>query len=130
MFPNILDAIMFAADFGAPIALGLAWWCWLHDENETAWKWRTKVLHAGLLAESVNITMFCSWFIYRLCSAPTALIAATALIWKVKDVCSDAGVYLTLLASAGVLLGSGKARIPLAFRAVLGFLVWVNFGVL
>lgn len=65
-----------------------------------------------------------SWFIYSLCAGPKPEV------WKVKDTCGSAGIYLTLVPIVTATFGHGKGGVALLSCGVLGFLMWSNIGVL
>jgi hypothetical protein len=121
---GVVYAFVLAVWIGAPVSLGLAWWSWVRVPNRPAPNWRGRVLLAGFVAGSANVVMFYSWVIYRLCAGPRPEV------WKLKDTCGDAGIYLALVAMATATFGHGKGRVALLSCAVLGFLMWSNIGVL
>ena len=120
----LLDIILLIIFVGAPVSICIAWWVWARVRSAEAPKWRAQILLGGLMAGSANVVMFCSWFICRLCAGPTPEV------WKLKDICGDAGMYLSLLALGGAIFGYGKARVPLVACSILGFLTWINIGIL
>jgi hypothetical protein len=121
---GLLYAFPLVVWIGAPVFLGLAWWSWVRAPKRRAPSWRAHVLLAGLIAGSVNVVMAWSWLIYRLGAGPRPEV------WKLKDTCGDAGIYLILVAMATATFGHGNGRVALLSCAVLGFLMWSNIGVL
>jgi len=121
---GVVYAFLFAGWVGAPVSLGLAWWSWARVPNRPNSNWRAHIFLAGLTAGSANVVMFYSWLIYRLCAGPRPEV------WKLKDTCGDAGIYLALLAMAAATFGHGKGRVALLSCAVVGFVLWSNIGVL
>jgi len=121
---NLLSITIWASLIGTPISVGTAWWLWAGSERSGPQEWRNLVLLAGLLAASTNVLMYYSWLIYR------AVANDTSMVWKTKGLCGDIGMFLSLLVLGGAIFGTGVSRVPLAFSALFGFLLWVSFGVL
>jgi hypothetical protein len=61
--------------------------------------------------------MFYSWLIYLWATH-------TPNVGIVRDLCADTGGCLTLVVLGGVIFGQGRARVPLAVFALLGFMLW------
>lgn len=50
--------------------------------------------------------------------------------WKIFELDGNVGMFLVDGALVGAIIGVGKARLPLAISAVLGFFMWLPLGVL
>jgi hypothetical protein len=116
--------ILWLGFIGTPITTIVAWWRWLRRDTSTPHTLRTGLTFMGLLAASTNVLVYYSWLLYRL------MTGSNALVWRLKDIFSDIGVPLALLALVGAICGKGNPRITIAVCALLGLLNWVSIGIL
>ena len=119
---TLVIAIPFA---GVPIVVGLSWWMWLRIRESMGSRLRRTTLTVGVLAATTNAITYYSWLAYRVASggSPTG--------WRLNEMLGDdVGLPLCVLAAVGAVAGPGVIRVYLGLAAILGFLLWVNYGVL
>ncbi|HZI81672.1 MAG TPA: hypothetical protein VFD69_19260 [Vicinamibacterales bacterium] len=111
--------------FGTPIVLGLAWWRWIRGGAVAAMPWRERSVLVGLVAASLNLFLFYSWFAYRF------IAGATEEVWAIKGTLGDgiAGC-LVIAAILGALVGKGRGRVLTAVGATMAYLLWVPTAIL
>ena len=109
---------------GTPAASILAW-IWSRDPDEGGLpQWRRGALFVGLVAASLNALVFLGWLLCRLSSNHSS-------VWRFHEIYANAGVVFCVVAFSGAAIASqGRASVALSISAVLGFLLWVPFGVL
>jgi hypothetical protein len=109
---------------GPPIFLAIAWWLWSRRHQATQSAWRATVLFAGLLCGSANVATYFVW-------VPLAnhFFMRQTPQWRIFDLSGNVGLMFVCGALAGASIGVGKARLPLAVSAILGFVMWLPIGV-
>jgi len=120
---DLYAPIFLASVIGTPILMGFAWWLQLRQQP-TNQRWRARALLLGLLAASVNTSMYFIWLVGRVLSR------GAPVIWRLKDICGDIGIFLVVAALLGAIAGKGASRIPLALCTLTGFFLWVPVGIL
>lgn len=120
----LVNALLLTTLIATPISNGVAWWFWIRKAPGGHLEWRRTVLLVGLVSVSINTMMYYTWFAFRLA------LHGAPIVWTAKEICASLALFLVPAALGGAILGKGKSRIPLAFCAVLGFILWVPIGVL
>jgi|SRR5579859_162432 len=109
---------------GVAISLANAWRLWFQRDPSASEKWRATLLFLGLLAASLSTFAYCAWLAYRVAAG------ATPLVWKMKHSGGNIGTGLSLFALVAAIGGQGSWRESLGIAAMLGILLWAEFGIL
>ncbi len=110
---------------GVPVGVIVAWWFFIRETDTRGLpKWRMRAFFAGLIAASLNVLLGFGLWMFRLTGGRPEL-------WKSDVVIQKVGFWLCPAAFIGAALGErGRASIALSISAMLGFLLWVPFGIL
>ena len=113
----LLDVLILICLAILPTSLAAAWWCWFRSSLPPA-KWRKRLLLSALLAASLNLVLYSSYFLYwsRFMYAPSWV--------KVNEACGIVGLWLLLWCLVTSLFGQGQLRFFLVVNCLLGILVW------
>jgi hypothetical protein len=109
---------------GVAMSLGNAWRLWFRRHPSEFEKWRGMVLFLGLLAASLSAFTYCAWLAYRVAAGDSPLV------WRMKHSGGNVGTGLFLFALVASVVGRGPWRESLGAGAILGVLLWAEFGIL
>ena len=110
--------------FGTAIAVLIAWLVWFPGRRSVWETSRTMTLFAGLIATSINALLLYSWIAFRL------IAGESPSVWEMRTDAGNFGTPLIYISLASAIAGKGRARLPVAISALIGFLFWIPIVIL
>src|SRR6266849_10933572 len=102
---------------GLPSSLAVAWWYWFRSAVPPT-RWRKGLLLSALLAASLNLLLYGSYYIYW-----SKFMYASSWV-RVREAWGFVGFWLLIWGLIAGLFGQGRLRFFLILNCLLGILLW------